>query len=494
MSEARASRWEEIPLSTRLVTTFVVLLSFGLFVAFVATSSLIRSSLVAQLDHHLATTADSLSGSPGQWLAQAKTSDSSLPSQYYIQLDLVDGRSRPLVSEDVVEEFGSPLIESPNLTAISPATQAFTVPNRYRGAAWRVYQAPIMNQATKTPIGIVSVALPTASVLRPLEDSLGLLVATSVLLLLIGGLVSWVAIRRALSPLREIEATAGAIAAGDLSRRIRTRPPTTEVGSLAQSLNSMLAQIEQAFSDRMASEARTRQFISDASHELRTPVATIRGYAELYRMGGIPDAEVGDAIRRIEAEAGRMGDLVSDLLQLARLDEGRRLAIDVFDLRDLANDAAKDLTVLDHDRPVAVISLTGEEPGETLACADPDKIRQLLANLTGNVIHHTPKGTAVELAVGIDGERAVVEVRDHGPGVPQADAAQIFRRFYRVDTSRARTSGGSGLGLAIVAAIVEAHNGEIAVRETDGGGLTVRVELPKPNKAGVLLAAEDPAR
>nr|WP_284500807.1 HAMP domain-containing sensor histidine kinase [Bowdeniella massiliensis] len=310
------------------------------------------------------------------------------------------------------------------------------------------------------------------------------------MLVVIGGLVSWLAIRRHLNPLREIEATAGAIAAGDLSRRIRPRPPTTEVGSLAQSLNVMLAQIEQAFSDRTASEARTRQFISDASHELRTPVATIRGYAELYRMGGIPEANLPEAIGRIESEAARMGELVADLLQLARLDEGRPLHIDIIDLAALASDAAKDLAVLDTSRTVEVIALDGSAASETLACADPDKIRQVLANLVGNLMKHTPAGSPVEFAVGTEDERAVVEVRDHGPGVPPEEASQIFRRFYRVDTSRARTSGGSGLGLAIVAAIVEAHSGEIAVRTTDGGGLTVKLLLPRPPSAVMTETTE----
>ncbi len=487
--QPRTSRFEEIPLSTRLVTTFAVLLSFGLFVAFLVTSSILRSSLLTQLDVQLATTANSLQASPAQWLDQ-QSSDEQLPSQYFIQVDLVDGRSSQLVREDTVKEFGSPTIAELDSQSRATSRQAVTVPNQESGGPWRVYQVPLYNQATQSVIGVLSVALPTASVLRPLEDSIGLLVGTSILLVVIGGLVSWLAIRRHLNPLREIEATAGAIAAGDLSRRIRPRPPTTEVGSLAQSLNVMLAQIEQAFSDRTASEARTRQFISDASHELRTPVATIRGYAELYRMGGIPEANLPEAIGRIESEAARMGELVADLLQLARLDEGRPLHIDIIDLAALASDAAKDLAVLDTSRTVEVIALDGSAASETLACADPDKIRQVLANLVGNLMKHTPAGSPVEFAVGTEDERAVVEVRDHGPGVPPEEASQIFRRFYRVDTSRARTSGGSGLGLAIVAAIVEAHSGEIAVRTTDGGGLTVKLLLPRPPSAVMTETTE----
>ncbi|MDO5726336.1 MAG: HAMP domain-containing sensor histidine kinase [Bowdeniella nasicola] len=473
--QPRTSRWEEIPLSTRLVATFVVVLTCGLMVAFIVTSTLLRSSLLAQLDHHLASTAESLTGGPTEWMQQLDASDESLPNQFYIRLDMDNGESVIQVHDETVREFGKPLIETPNIGDTATFRQAFTVPNATQGGSWRVYQVQMVSA---TNMGVASVALPTASVLRPLEDSIGLLVTTSMVLVVVGVLVSWLAIRRALSPLREIEATAGAIAAGDLSRRIRAHPLNTEVGSLAHSLNTMLAQIEQAFADRTASEARTRQFISDASHELRTPVATIRGYAELYRMGGIPQDDISTAMRRIEDEAARMGNLVADLLQLARLDEGRRLIRQLINIREVAEDAASDLRVLDRERCVQVIDLHEDDGDEILAWADPDKIHQLLANLVGNIIQHTPPGSPVEFAVGYHDGYAAVEVRDHGPGVEAAQAAQIFRRFYRVDTSRSRSSGGSGLGLAIVAAIVEAHAGQLAVRTTAGGGFTIRILLP----------------
>lgn len=483
----RNSRWEEIPLSTRLVTTFVVVLTCGLMVAFIITSTLLRSSLLAQLDHHLATTAESLSGGPTEWLRQVDATDESLPNQFYIRLDLDNGESLTQVHDETLKEFGKPLINTPNIGDSATFRQAFTVPNATHGGSWRVYQ---VQMASASNIGIASVALPTASVLRPLEDSIGLLVTTSLVLVVVGVLVSWLAIRRALSPLREIEATAGAIAAGDLSRRIRSHPPNTEVGSLSHSLNMMLTQIEQAFAARTASEARTRQFISDASHELRTPVATIRGYAELYRMGGINEQDVPTAMRRIEDEASRMGNLVADLLQLARLDEGRRLIRELIDLREVATDAASDLRVLDQTRTVAVVALDETDAQrDVLAFADAEKIQQLLANLVGNIIQHTPPGSPVEFAVGYHEGYAAVEVRDHGPGVDPEQAAQIFRRFYRVDTSRARSSGGSGLGLAIVAAIVEAHGGQLAVRPTDGGGFTIRILLPA-SKAQAAAAGE----
>jgi two-component system OmpR family sensor kinase len=231
-----------------------------------------------------------------------------------------------------------------------------------------------------------------------------------------------------------------------------------------------------------------RRFVSDASHELRTPLATIRGYGELYRMGALTTSDqVDDTMRRIEDSASRMGTLVNDLLALARLDEGRPVRKEPVDLTALARDATRDLEALDPSRTVSLVSLTPPGPHDTsptvpdvVVTGDEDRLRQVLANLVGNVVRHTPAGTPAQLAVGLtdDGARGVVEVRDHGPGVSTEQAQHVFERFYRADSSRNRASGGSGLGLAIVAAIVGAHDGHVAVRDTPGGGLTVRREVP----------------
>jgi two-component system OmpR family sensor kinase len=235
-----------------------------------------------------------------------------------------------------------------------------------------------------------------------------------------------------------------------------------------------------------------RRFVSDASHELRTPLATIRGYGELYRMGALdtPD-KVDDTMGRVEDAARRMGLLVNDLLVLARLDEGRPLRAERVDLVAMADDAAQDLVALDPSRTVRVVGLTSETvPPALVVTGDGDRLRQVLTNLVGNVARHTPAGSAAELALGTAGEgplaRAVVEVRDHGPGVSPEQAARMFERFYRADSSRNRESGGSGLGLAIVAAIVGAHWGHVTTRSPAEGGLVVRVELPLAGAARVV--------
>ena len=282
----------------------------------------------------------------------------------------------------------------------------------------------------------------------------------------------WV-VRLGLRPLRQIEATAATIAAGDLSQRVERADPKTEVGRLGLSLNAMLAQIESAFKAREESEGRLRRFIADASHELRTPLAAIRAYAELFGRGAAkhPD-DLERSMSGISRESERMSVLVDDLLLLARLDEGRPLEQAPVDLADIAREAVDAARVVDHDRPIEA-SL---EPAVVLG--DRDRLRQVIDNLLANVRSHTPPGTEVEVGVHAIGGQAVLRVSDTGPGLTEEQATQVFQRFYRVDSSRARASGGVGLGLSIVAAVAHAHGGEATARPTLGGGATFIVTVP----------------
>jgi two-component system OmpR family sensor kinase len=370
------------------------------------------------------------------------------------------------------------------MTDAEVAAQAgtpFTVGSTVSGARWRMVVLPVADRLTGQVVGSVAIALPLAGAQDTVHDMIVVLVLSGVVILLVGLVAGGWAVRRSLRPLREIESTAEAIAAGDLSQRVPAAPPHTEVGRLAAALNAMLTQIEQAFAVRTASEARMRRFVADASHELRTPLAAVRGYGELYRMGALTTTEqVDDTMRRIEDSARRMGALVEDLLSLARLDEGRPLDRGPVDLTVLAADAVADLRALDPGRPSRVEPLVaGGRVGGCVVDGDEARLRQVLANLVGNVVQHTPAGTPVEVAVGVADGRGVVEVRDHGPGIEPEHAARVFERFYRVDASRGRASGGgAGLGMAIVAAIVDAHAGAVAIAATPGGGTTVRVEVP----------------
>ncbi|HEX4730909.1 MAG TPA: HAMP domain-containing sensor histidine kinase [Solirubrobacterales bacterium] len=288
------------------------------------------------------------------------------------------------------------------------------------------------------------------------------------------GLAAWGLIGVGLRPLRRMGEVAGQIAAGDLSRRVEPDNDRTEVGRLGMSLNAMLAQIEAAFAERAAGERRLRRFLADASHELRTPLATIRGYSELYRLGAARDpAEVERAMSRIESESERMGGLVNDLLTLARIDEVREPAREPLDLRELLEDARDDTRAA---APGRKISLT--PTGPVAIEADGDAMRRVFANLLRNAVVHTPEGTPIELSLETTEARAIVRIRDHGPGLPPGDPNAVFERFWRDSDSRGRDDGGAGLGLAIVAALVGAHGGTVDASNPSGGGALFTVRLP----------------
>jgi two-component system OmpR family sensor kinase len=246
------------------------------------------------------------------------------------------------------------------------------------------------------------------------------------------------------------------------------------VGRLARTLNAMLDRLQAAFEERRASEARLRRFVADASHELQTPLTSVRGYAELFRRGAARDPDDLDmAMARIEAEATRMGVLVDDLLTLARLDQGRELRREPVDLVPLARDLVHDARVVDPGRPIDL-----EADGSVVVAGDDPALRQVLGNLIANARVHTPPGTPVTVRVRARDAMAVVEVADRGPGLAPEHAERVFERFFRADPSRARASGGTGLGLSIVAAVAEAHGGSAEVDSAPGRGATFRIVLP----------------
>ena len=298
-------------------------------------------------------------------------------------------------------------------------------------------------------------------------------IATVVIVGLLAAVAWWV-VRLGIRPIKQMTRTATEIAAGDLSHRVPEMAPATEAGQLGRALNDMLESLETAFAERTESQERLRQFVADASHELRTPVTTIRGYAELYRIGGLADpGEMDEAMRRTEQEAVRMARLVDDLLALAKFDEGRPLEQRPVDVAGLVADAARDARAVDPQRPI-----TTELDGPIVVAGDEDRLRQVLANIVGNALVHTPPDVPVELAATTADGQARVTVTDHGPGMAPEVAARVTQRFYRADRSRARERGGSGLGMAIADAAVAAHGGTIVVDSAVGRGTTVTVTLP----------------
>jgi two-component system, OmpR family, sensor kinase len=302
--------------------------------------------------------------------------------------------------------------------------------------------------------------------------------AGALVLAMAGG---WWLVRLGLRPLEDVERTADSIAAGNLDQRVPGADDTTEVGRLARALNVMLERIEAAFSARLASEARLkesdrhlRQFVADASHELRTPIAAVSAYAELFERGAAQHADdLPRVFTGIRTETARMERLVNDLLTLARFDEGLPIQIVPTELVGLGAEAVRTATTVGPQWPV---EFTASRPVEVMG--DPTRLRQVIDNLLANVRAHTPEGTVTTVRVDQEGPMAEIVVKDTGPGMPREEAARVFERFYRVDASRARNHGGSGLGLSIVAAIVNAHGGTVSATSAPGEGMRVTVRLP----------------
>jgi two-component system, OmpR family, sensor kinase len=319
-------------------------------------------------------------------------------------------------------------------------------------------------------------ALPLTDVDETISRLITVEVVATLIIVAVLGAVTWWVIRLGIRPIKRMTRTATAIAAGerDLSQRVPATAPSTEAGQLGVALNDMLQTLETAFAERTESQERLRRFVADASHELRTPVTTIRGYAELYRMGGLAGpGELDEAMRRTEQEAVRMARLVDDLLALAKFDAGRPLDRHPIDLTALIADAARDARAVDPDRPI-----TTELDGPVVVLGDEDRLRQVLANVVGNALVHTPHGAPIELAATTAHGDARVTVTDHGRGMTPEVAARVTERFYRADRARARDRGGSGLGLAIADAAVIAHGGTITVESALGAGTTVTIRLP----------------
>jgi two-component system OmpR family sensor kinase len=395
------------------------------------------------------------------------------------------------------------------------AGKTTTVPARSGGGHWRVTAFPTQfadSVTGQTTSGSIIVGVNVSSVYRTLNGLALIDLIVSGVVLVALATVGIAIVRSSLRPLTDIELTAEAIAAGDLSRRVPDRDPRTEVGRLGRSLNAMLAQVEAAFHAREKSEAaarrseeRMRQFVADASHELRTPLTAIRGYAEYYRQRGgmgngarhaapsgagpsladggqLTEPDLDRIMQRVEQESARMGVLVEDMLLLARLDQQRPIERRPVDLLTLTADAVQDARMI---APQRKIELTVGSGAAFLVLGDEARLRQVMTNLMSNALTHTRDGTPIDvriLAHGPDGHLPVpsvtLEVADHGPGLSNEQAERVFERFYRGDQARGRRTGGAGLGLAIVAALVAAHGGTAGVNTAPGDGATFWITLP----------------
>jgi two-component system OmpR family sensor kinase len=463
-----------VSLRARLLTVLVSLAAVGLIIAAIVTYVSLRSFLIDRVDHTVTGSAQAIArslehGRPGPGGFDAI--GAANPGIYIGSA--ADGRVAwaPIGTRPGATPLPQPDLSLKRATGEAVGGQPFTVSAVSGGVRFRVQLESLGGDQ------VLIVAAPLNEVDDTLHQLLlvELVVAVSVLVaILLAGL--WL-VRVGLRPLGRIEQTAAAIAGGDLSERVENDDPRTEVGRLGGALNTMLGQIEEAFDERTASEQRLRRFVADASHELRTPLAAVRAYAELFDRGARerPD-DLERAMTGIQRESRRMGLLVDDLLLLARLDQGRPLELEPVELGAIATDAVEAARTLDPRREIV---LDAPEPVEI--AGDRERLRQVLDNLLANVRAHTPAGSAAAVRVLADGDQAVIEVVDTGPGLSDLQLEHAFERFYRGDASRSRDAGGAGLGLAITAAIAESHGGSAAVvnEGREGGhGLTVRITIP----------------
>ena len=470
-----------LSLRTQLVLVTSVLIALAIAVTSLVAISALRAQMVHQLDEEMKASSSSLVSSVG---TSQTRQDGAVGSYRVYVLDQhgnvlhsIAGADQQAENEPVLTGWDSEKVKKYHETGT-------TVNSRTGSNDWRIM--PIsLESSTNGQASSMVIALPLKQT-NQVVALVGVLTFAFGLATLAAAIaMTWVIVTRTFEPLARVEQTAAKIAAGDLSQRIEDYNPSNEIGNLAISLNTMLAQIESSFNAQAKSEAKMRRFVGDASHELRTPLVSIRGYSELYRQGALPNDEaVATAMGRIEAESKRMGQLVEDLLTLARIDERRESKLAPFDLFHLAVDASNDAYATSPDREVSLVGLTNDmAPTSAPVIGDESRMRQVVANLLTNAMRYTPAGTPLEIAVGVREDvpgypLSVIEVRDHGPGIHGEDRERVFERFYRTDTSRSRETGGTGLGLSIVAAILEQHDGSVHIEETPGGGATFVISLP----------------
>lgn len=520
--------WARASLRARVLLLAMCLLTTGFAAFSLVTGNALRTYMEDRLDSQLRASAQVFAvlppsvartgaeHTPTAGGADIGTDVLGHPVITYVTADgTVDSSINSLARPGGTTSADGPALPRLNAAAVAAHDgRPFTVGSANGDGRWRVIAVPKVTRPTLPGAfatghgGSVVVSTPMAQVDDTVARMWRNYEIAGLGLLGVLGVAGWFAVRSGLRPLSRIEHTAAEIAGGDLSRRVPDLAGHgTEIGRLAAALNGMLGQIEGAFAARAESEARMSRFVADAGHELRTPLAGIKGLTGLYRMGGLPERQdIDRTMSRIARESERLTLLVEDMLLLARLDEhslktaGRAtrsaftkgtggpdpatafpLGLDLapMDLRTLAADALHDVRALDASRPVTLTGPGGGPPSQAPALADEARLRQVVTNLVGNAVTHTPPGTPVRIGVGTLGDHTVLEVCDQGPGLTPEQTRRIFERFYRTDASRTRTTGGAGLGLAIVESLVTAHAGHIEVLSAPGQGATFRVHLPR---------------
>jgi two-component system OmpR family sensor kinase len=463
-------------LSTRVMAAAAFLVILTSLVTGVLGTTLLRSYLLERSDSQLrnfAVVANRNVAHPHPPVLPGHQQQ-ALPTQFLVEVVSASGK---------VQVVGGPQQTAKwlRLSAAQLSDQGtpFTVPaSGAAGQSWRVLVKPISGGSHL----VIAYSLDDLnSTVTRLEVADA--IAGGIAVALLAG-IGVPLVRASLAPLARIEATAAAIAGGDLSRRIDHPPGSTEIGRLAEALDQMLGTIEAAYQARADGEARARRsenrmrrFVADASHELRTPLTSVRGFAEygLQQGDAAGPVELLRLMTLIQQEASRMGRLVEDLLLLARFDAGRPLDLRPVDLASIAAEAVQGARIV---HPGRSITLHAADP--VVVYADDERVRQVIDNLIGNAIQHTPGGSPVTVTVAETSTpgSGQLTVTDRGPGMTPEQASRVFERFYRTDDARTRARGGAGLGLAIAASLTAAHGGQITVDTEFGHGAAFHVRLP----------------
>ena len=475
----RSGRWraavQGASLRTRVMAAVALLVVITSLVTAVLSTTLLRSYLLSRSDAQLQDFARVASRivQRQQLQPDAHSRPQTLPAQFLVEVIGANGKIQvpggPLGSAEALRLSAAQLHDTG-----TPFTATFA---GTAGGSWRV----LVQRLSGGGHLVIAYSLGDLnSTVTRLEVADALAGAVAVILL--AG-IGRPLMRASLAPLAQIEAEAEAIAGGDLSRRIDHPAANTEVGRLADALDVMLASIETAYLARadgegraLRSQERMRRFVADASHELRTPLTSVRGLAEYGLQQG--DAATREELLRlmgqITGEADRMSRLVADLLLLARFDTGRPLDRRPTDLASLAAEAVQRARVIDPGRPITI-----EAADPVIIDGDEERLQQVIDNLIGNALRHTPSGSPVAVTVTGGASHADLTVTDHGPGMTKEQASRVFERFYRTDDARTRERGGAGLGLAIAASLAAAHGGEITVDTAPGQGAAFHLRLPQ---------------
>jgi two-component system OmpR family sensor kinase len=471
-------------LGRRLVVQVTVLVALVAILLSTATALAARTLLLGSIDSQLdGVSARALRGDPGG--SRGPRDQLIIPGQPPGTLAAaVSNDGSILVGQIIASDGNINFMPGNALGTVGRLTddggkQTVTLPGlgRYRLLA---RDANLVNSSTGVARpGVAFWGVPLEAIDHQLAQLIGLEAVLTGLAIAGAVVASRTVVRRSLRPLNRVAATAQQVSQlpldrGEVALAVRVPPedadPTSEVGRVGQAFNHMLNNVEDALAARQASETKVRQFVADASHELRNPLAAIRGYAELTRRErDSMSANAAFAMSRVESEAERMSHLVEDLLLLARLDSGPSLEVAPVDLTEVVINALSDARAAGPDH-VWQLDLP---PEPVVALGDRYRLHQVVANLLANARTHTPPGTQVRAAVAVTGPNALVTVTDTGPGIPDDIQARVFERFTRAEVSRVRTPGAesgrsTGLGLAIVAAVVEAHHGSVAVRSRPG--------------------------